>query len=290
MQNILKELYSIHDTGIAEHNDPEKKILSIELSLDGFSYCVLDAGRFCYIALESYAFQDVKEPNELSPVLDELVREKLLLTASYQRISLAFNTPEVTLVPSELFSYSKKNKYLNLNTYQQEESEIRVDKLNNLGAFGVYPIPKQLLNKINFLFPACRIRHISTSLIENLLYMVRYGRFSPQLVIHVQKGQFQILFFEKQNLVFYNSYRYQTWDDLFYYLFFVLEQLGLDAEKIDLALYGEISIESDLYKKIRLYFKTFCFGPRNDLYKYSEAFDDIPHHYFYNLLSLNACG
>mgnify|MGYP006290065583 CR=1 FL=1 len=290
MQNIVKELHNIHDTGIHEQNDPEKKILSIELSLDGFSYCVLDAKKFIYFALESYAFEDIKELNDLSPVMDELVREKHMLTASYQRISLALNTPDVTLVPSELFSYSQKSKYLNLNTYQQDESEIQVDKLNNLSAFGIYPIPKQLLHKINFLFPACRIRHISTSLIENLLYMVRYGHFNPQLLLHVQKGQFQILFFEKENLVFYNSYRYQTWDDLFYYLFFVLEQLGLDAEKLDLMLYGEISIESDLYKKIKLYFKSFNFGPRNDLYKYSVAFDDIPHHYFYNLLSLNACG
>jgi len=290
MQNIVKELFCINDTENAELNDHGKKNLSIELSLDGFSYCVLDAEKFRYIALESFAFEGINDLNDLCPFLDETVREKMLLTGSYQRISFALNSADTTLVPADLFSYTEKNTYLNFNTYSDQESEVRVDKLNNLSAFALYALPKQLLNKINFLFPACRIRHISTNLIENILYMVRYGRVSPQLVLHVQKGNFQILHFKDENLSFYNSYRYQTWDDLFYYLFFVLEQLGIEAEKIDLMLFGEVSIESEFYNKVKLYFKSFSFGPRSDLYKYSESFDDIPHHYFYNLLSLNACG
>ncbi|MBW6480303.1 MAG: DUF3822 family protein [Bacteroidales bacterium] len=290
MQNIVKELYCIKDTVNPELNDHGKKILSIELSLDGFSYCVLDAEKFRYIALESFALEGIKDLNDLSPVLDEMVREKLLLTGSYQRISFALNSADVSLIPADYFSYSEKNTYLNFSTDTDQETETRVDKLNNLSAFAVYAFPKQLLHKVNFLFPACRIRHISTSLIENILYMVRYGRVSPQLVLHVQKGNFQILYFEGNNLSFYNSYRYQTWDDLFYYLFFVLEQLSLDAEKLDMMLFGEVGIEGEFYKKVKLYFKSFSFGPRNDLYKYSEAFDNIPHHFFYNLLSLNACG
>ncbi len=290
MQNIVKELYCIDDTENSELNDHGKKILSIELSLDGFSYCVLDAEKFRYIALESFTFDEIKDFNDLCPVLDELVREKKLLTGSYQRISFALSSNDVTLVPADLFYYSQKNSYLSFNTYTEQETEIRADKLNNLSAFAVYAFPKQLLHKINFLFPACRIRHISTCLIENILYMVRYGRMSHQLVIHVQKGNFQILYFEGENLAFYNSYRYQTWDDLLYYLFFVIEQLGLEPEKLDLMLFGEVGIESEFYKKVKLYFKSFSFGPRSDLYKYSESFDDIPHHYFFNLLSLNACG
>lgn len=290
MQNIVKELYCINDTENSNVNDHGKKILSIELSLDGFSYCVLDADKFCYIALESFTFDGIKHLNDLCSLLDELVREKILLTGSYQRISLALNSSETTLIPADLFSYAEKHTYLNFNSYPDNETEIRVDKLNNLSAFSVYSFPRQLLHKINFLFPACRIRHVSSCLIENVLYLVRYGRVSPQLVLNVQKGNFQILYLKGENLEFFNAYRYQTYDDLFYYLFFVIEQLGLEAEKLDLMLFGEVGIESGFYKKVKLYFKSFNFGPRSDLYKYSESFDNIPHHYYFNLLSLNACG
>lgn len=290
MQNIVKEICCIRDAQSDHNNDTGKKFLSIELSLDGFSYCVLDTDRFRYTALESFAFEDVKDPLQLNMLLEEIVKSRKLLTESYQRISLAYYSQKMTLVPADLFSYADKNLYLDFNTYPALNFEIRVDKLNNLSAYAVYPFPKALAHKVNFLFPGCRMRHISTCLIENILYMIRYGRLSSQLVLHIQKGHFEILIFDKENLSFFNSYAYQTWDDLFYYLFFVLEQLGMQAEQLDMVMYGEVGIGSEFYKKVKLYFKSFAFGPRNELYRYSESFDDIPHHYYYNLLNLNACG
>ncbi len=291
MHQIVQPTYCIKDVDYNELNDPGKKFLSIELSLGGFSYCILDTDRFRYVALESYdTAEQTRDYHVLSHALETFVKENKALTGSYQRISLAFNHPMVTLVPDELFSHSQKKKYVDFNTYPQDEYELRVDKLNNLSAHALYPFPKVLNQKINFLFPGCRVRHTSTCLIENILYMVRYGRVSSQLVLHVQKDHFEILVFDGEMLSFYNSFGYQTWDDLFYYLFYVLEQLGLQAENLDVMLYGEVGIDTEFYRKVRLYFKTFSFGPRNDLYKYSVSFDDIPHHYFYNLLNINACG
>lgn len=290
MHNIVKENFCINDAENELLNDTGKKFLSIELSPDGFSYCVLDTDKFRYTALESYALNAVKDPLVLNQLLEDVVKSKKILTGAYQRISLAYYSQKMTLVPGELFSYSQKNSYIDFNTYPLHDFEIRVDKLNNLSAYAVYPFPRALAHKVNFLFPGCRLRHISTCLIENILYMVRYGRVNSQLVLHIQRGHFEILVFDGENLSFYNSFVYQNWDDLFYYLFFVLEQLGLQAENLDLMLYGEVGVDSEFYKKVRLYFRTFNFGPRNELYRYSESFDDIPHHYYYNLLNLNACG
>jgi hypothetical protein len=284
-----KELYSIHDAG-KNLTYSGKDFLSIELSLDGFSYCVLDTDRFRYVLLESFSLGNISDYAQLAIVLEDFVRNRKILTSTYQRISIVFVNPLVTLVPSELFAYSEKNEYLDFNVRRDDAYEVRVDKLYNLSAYAVYPFPRVLLQKINYLFPGCRIRHMSTSLIENLTYLVRYGKVNPKLVLHVQAKHFEIVIFDQEKLSFFNSFRYQTWDDLFYYLFFVLEQLGLQAEDLDTMLFGEVSRKSEFYKKIKLYVKSLSFGPRNDLYKYSDAFDEVPHHYFYNLLNLNACG
>jgi hypothetical protein len=289
MLNPARELYSIHDAGKDLINSG-KDFLSIELSLDGFSYCVLDTDRFRYVMLESFSLGNISDYAQLAIVLEDFVRNRKILTSTYQRISILFVNPLVTLVPSELFAYSEKNEYLDFNVNRDDTYEVRVDKLYNLSAYAVYPFPRVLLQKINYLFPGCRIRHMSTSLIENLTYLVRYGKVNPQLVLHVQANHFEILIYDQEKLSFFNSFRYQTRDDLFYYLFFVLEQLGLQAEDLDAMLFGEVSIKTEFYKKIKLYVKSLSFGPRNDLYKYSDAFDEVPHHYFYNLLNLNACG
>ncbi len=285
----FQEILSIQD---AEHvlNNSGKNFLSIELSPGGFSYCVLDTERFKYTLLESFRVENKSGYSITADFLEYIAKEKKFLTAYYQRISLSLLSQGVTLVPAELFSYLEKGKFIDFNVYPDKDYEVKVDKLNNLSAYALYPFPKVLLQKVNYLFPGCRIRHISTSLIENILYMVRYGRFSPQLVLSVQEDQFQMMIFDNSNLVFYNLFSYKTVDDLFYYLFFVLEQLELQAEKLDAMLYGEVSIESELYKKIRLYVKSVSFGPRSELFKYSDCFDDIPHHYYFSLLNLNSCG
>jgi hypothetical protein len=289
MQYPVKELFSIK-TDVGQPNASGKDFLSIELSLDGFSYCILDTDKFRYTLLESYEWSNVSDFEQLSYALEEFVKSKPLLTAEYQRISIAYVNPAVTFIPSEIFSYSEKNEYLGFHHNIDDNFEIKVDKLHNLSAYSVYPFPKIINQKINFLFPDCRLRHMSTSLIENLVYLVRYGKLNPQLILHVQKSHFEILVFSGEQLEYFNSFRYQTWDDLFYYLFFALEQLGLQAEDLDTMLLGEIRISSDFYKKIKLYVKSLTFAPRSDIYRYSDAFDDIPHHYFYNLLNLNACG
>ncbi len=282
---------------IVNIRDPEnvlsttgKNFLSMELLPGGFSYSVLDTDKFRYTYLESVEFEQPRDHEHYAQLLDLFTRSKKLLTSSYQRISLAFSSPKVTFVPADLFSYMDKNKFVDFNIYPEDDFEIKTDKLNNLSAYALYPFPRVLLQKINYLFPGCRLRHISTSLIENILYMVRYGRLNPDLVIHVQKDHFEVLVFENEELSFYNSFNYHTWDDLFYYLFFVLEQLGLQAEDLNTMVYGEVSIQGDFYKKLRLYVKSLSFGPRSDLYRYSEAFDEVPHHFYFNLLNLNACG
>jgi hypothetical protein len=285
----FQELISIHDTENVL-NRSGKNFLSIELSPGGFSYCVLDTEKFRYTTLESYTIDEVQDFEQLGLLLEQFTKQKRILSSYYQRISCSYVSPKAVFVPSDLFSYIEKRQFADFNVYPDEEFELKVDKLNNLSAYNVYPFPKVLLKKINFLFPGNRIRHHSSCLIENVVYQVRYGKANVQLVLHIQKDHFEILYFEGENLCFYNSFVYQTWDDLFYYLFFVLEQLGLDAEKLHTMILGEVSIKSEFYKKMRLYVKSLTFGPRSELYKYSDGFDEIPHHYYFNLLNLNSCG
>lgn len=285
-----QEIISIHDSENVL-TGPGRNYLSVELSHSGFSFCVLDTEKFRYTALESYKLQEeIKDPVKLADMLEFFVKEKKILTGFYQRITFSYVAREVTFVPAQVFSYLQKRLFIDFNVYPDDSYDIKVDKLNNLGAYSVYPVPKVLLNKINFLFPGCRIRHHSGCLIENMLYLARYGKTRPRLVLHVQHDHFEVIVLENDSLQFYNSFGYQTWDDLFYYLFFVLEQLGLQAEELDTLLFGEVSINSPFYKNLRLYVKSLQLGPRSDLFKYCDDLDNIPHHYYFNLLNLNSCG
>jgi hypothetical protein len=289
MRIPFQELYSIHDTGYVL-NPAGKNFLSIELSPGGLSYCILDAERFRYTLLESYAFEPQNDFEQLAGVVEDFVKGKKELTSGFQRISVSLVSAKSSYIPAELFTYLDKKIFSDFNTYPDEQFDILVDKLNNLQAYNVYPVHKALHKKLDYLFPASRIRNNTSCLIENSLYLIRYGGFNVRLVLHVQRDHFEILIFENKNLQFCNSFNYQTWDDLFYYLFFVMEQLGLQAENLDAMLIGEVSISSELYKKLRLYVNSLVLGPRSELFKFYDGFDEIPHHYFFNLINLNSCG
>jgi hypothetical protein len=289
MQVPVQELHSIRDAGeVLNHSG--KNFLSIELAPGGLSYCILDSEKFRYTLLEAFAFGQQIDYEQLSEVLEEFVKEKQILNSTFQRISVSYVSRKAVYVPFGLFSHLEKRKYLDFNTYPDEEYEIVVDKLNNLQAYTVYPVHKSIIRKLDFLFPGYRLRHNSSCLIENSLYQIRYGDLNIQLVLHIQRDHFEILIFDRKSLLFCNSFSYQTWDDLFYYLFFVLEQLGLNAEKMDTLLLGEVSITGEFYKKLRLYVNSLILGPRSELFKYSDGFDEIPHHFYFNLLNLNSCG
>jgi hypothetical protein len=218
-------------------------------------------------------------------------QKKILKFVSISALAVSFVSPKAVFVPNELYFHTwKKNNLLILISILMKNMSLRLINSTTCRLIMYIRFPRYCLRKINFLFPGNRIRHHSSCLIENVVYQIRYGRANVQLVLHIQKDHFEILYFEGESLSFYNSFVYQTWDDLFYYLFFVLEQLGLDAEKLHTMILGEVSIKSEFYKKLRLYVKSLSFGPRSELYKYSDGFDEIPHHYYFNLLNLNSCG
>ena len=53
---------------------------------------------------------------------------------------------------------------------------------------------------------------------------------------------------KNKELVFFNSFEYQTKEDFIYYVLFVFEQLQLDPQKQLVKLFGNISTNSELYQ------------------------------------------
>ena len=289
MSGPFRKTVSIVDKDFLPGSE-RNEILSIELSLDGFSFAVLDPRQFRYLMLESYQYEDNIQHPDFPDHLKAFISDYPLLLGSFERISVAYFQPQFTLVPAELFLHAGRDSYQLFTGKVPEGYELKTDKLNNLDAFGIYPYPVMLRKRLEFLYPAHRLRHSSTVLIETLLSSFRMGELRADLVIYVSKGHFEILLFNGNHLRFYNSFAYQAFDDLMYFLFYVLEQFQLDASKTEALIGGDISLDSKEFEYLSQYFKKAGFLNRSDVYKYGAEFDSVPHHAFFNLLHLNTCG
>jgi len=289
MSGPFRKTISIVDNTFSPGSE-RNVILSIELSLDGFSFAILDPQHFRYQMLESFHLAHAGQADELAAELEKFIKEHPLLLGSFERINVAWYQPKYTLVPADLFLHAGKDAYHQFCGPTPDYHELKADKLNNLEAYGIFPFPEVLRKKLDFLYPSYRLRHTGTVLIESTLAAFRLGELKADIVLHIKPGHFELMLLEGSRLVFYNSFAYQAFDDLMYFLFYALEQFGLDASQMEAMLAGEISLDSKNYEMLSQYFKQVSFAGRSDVYKYGPEFDKVPHHYFFNLLNLNTCG
>ncbi len=267
-----------------------KKSLSIELLPDGFSFSVLDHQQFQYLVLESFRTRQVFAMAEWAGMLQQLVHDHPLLAQAYQKVSISWFSTQLTLIPVSLYQQDQKERYFQFANNLPADHIVVQDHLNNLDAYGLYAIPREVHNQLNQLFPGHRLRHSGTVLIESLLATRQLNEWNASLVLHIRRKHFDVVLFDDQKLHYFNSFRYEEFGDLMYYLFFVLEQFALDPNAQDVLLVGEISMDNDRFLALSQYFRKVSFIGRSDIYRYIQEFDALPHHYFYNLLNLNSCG
>jgi len=263
--------------------------LSVQLLHDGFVYCILDIDQNKYIALESYSFPQLSNNDQLCNEYEKIITGLDFLKNDFKQIKIIYSDSKVTLIPAPLFEEKEKNTYLNFTENISEGFEINFDKLSNIDAYSVYAIPICIKNKLLEIFSKHRLYHYSGSLLENLLIQFKRQDAEKNIFLNVQSSHFEIIVLEGRKLLFYNSFSYKTPEEFIYFILFVFEQLNLNPENVELTVLGELSQEGPLYEILFKYIRNIKFMTRNDSFKYSEAFQKIPAHYFYNLLNLSLC-
>lgn len=263
--------------------------LSIQLSLDGFSFCILDAERNKYLGIEVYSFKDVITPLVLNNILNELIPKTDWLNLSYNKISIIYECPKSTLIPNPLFDVHHMADYLWLNHYQDFGEKILYDRLTNLGAVNIYAMPDIIIHTLQHFFPGARIHHFASPLVENLLILNKNRDEGFKIFTSVRKAWFDIVVLNGKNLIFINSFKYNAEEDFVYFLIYVMDQLNLNPEKTELTLFGEITKISALFELTFKYVRNVNFGKRIQDYEYSYVLDEIPEHFYFNLFNLHHC-
>jgi len=107
--------------------------------------------------------------------------------------------------------------------------------------------------------------------------------------INLQPGHFDLVILHEQKVMFCNSFSYKTPDDVLYYIMFVLEQMQLSPDGIELSIAGELGRHAQVVERLSAYLPHLDFLPRNESFRYSHVFEGIPGHYLYTLLSAAEC-
>ena len=255
---------------MAQTNNSSNKLknleLSIQISLSGLSFCILQRDSNTIIKLEDSRFEKKRNPLEVLDYLKNLFNTEVVLDNNFQKVSIIHDNDLSAQVPKKLFSENHLADYLKFNSKILKSDFITYDVIQENDSVNVY-IP--YININNFIYDkygSFTFKHISTILIENILKIEKGSR-SEKIYVHVNTNHFEIIITESGALKLYNSFKYTSKEDFIYYLLFTAEQLNLNPETFDLVFLGQIKKNDDLYAIAYKYVRNISFV--NQLYGFN---------------------
>ena len=227
--------------------DKNYKKLSLQVTLNGFSFCIIDTLNTKIVALTEIDFSDFPKSLKVEDHYWKAFNDYPELKEKYDEIIVLHDSNLDTFVPNALFDEEFLGSYLQYNTKVFETDFFAFDALPNYEMNHVY-IP--FVNINNYLldqFPTFNYKHVNTFLVSKLLELSK-NIDEKQVFVHLSKNKFEIVVVQNQKLLLFNSFDFVTKEDFIYYLLFTTEQLNLNPEHFKVQLLGLISEDSELFK------------------------------------------
>ena len=254
------------ETANKEKNTNKK--LSIQVSLNGLSFCILDreTSEICYF--KKVDFDKQLDPIKILSRIEITYEQEDWLNQPVDEVVLLFNNPLFSLVPYDLFDEDNAASYLKFNTRILKTDFIAFDQVND-EIVNVYIPYANITNYFFDKYGEFEYMHSMSILLKSLLSLPK-DTAGPKAYLHVHKKFYELVIIENGKLIFANSFEFETKEDFLYYLLFTAEQLKLDPEKFELILMGDIKKDSEEYQMTWDYIKNVSFmGPFHP-YSFSE--------------------
>ncbi|NQY07087.1 MAG: DUF3822 family protein [Flavobacteriaceae bacterium] len=270
-------------TSNLESNNQNSLILSIQVSLNGLSFCILDAPVNKIIQLYTKNFTQRLNPiNTLSEI--EKIFDSQLSGLSFNQVIVTHVNELATLVPKDLFDVKYLADYLKFNNKIFASDFIAHDEIENHDIMSIYVPFVNINNYFIDKFGQFIYQHYSTTLIKTIIDNNRYN-LNKKVYAHIQNKQFELVVIDSGKLVFFNSFIYETSEDFIYYTLFAFEQLGLDPEKVDFNFIGEIQNEEHaLFTIASQYIEHVTFGSRYKHVLFDAASTPETNHQHFTLI------
>lgn len=273
-QNTIKKTVLKKKSNTSIESDKDLK-LSIQFSLDGFSFCISESITKEDLFFTEYIFDNsLKSPEELLENITSIFKSDQNLQLNFKDVFVIHQNNLNTLIPEQYFDDKKLIDYLNFNIKTLKTDFAAFDQLTQIKANNVF-IPYVNINNYLFQhFGEFEYKHHTSVLIDKFL-PINKDNTVENIYVNVTRKSFDIIVLKDNKLLFTNTFSYQTKEDFLYYILFASEQLNLDTSIFNLYFTGTINKDSELYKLTYSYIKNIFFlESSNKIFKNL----DLPNH------------
>ncbi|MEC7863975.1 MAG: DUF3822 family protein [Bacteroidota bacterium] len=249
----------------------EQYQLAVQIGLKHFSYCIINSTTNNVEYFNNFIVND--------DMINIINREKNL-KLNFASSTVAFNNFPCALVPNELFL--KKNAKEILELTSNVYDIIKTDALTEIKAHLVYTIPSVISDIVFTFFPNAKQKAQQSILVKQFS---KFDNKDDHAYLYINDNILNITAFKNGKLIFNNSFSFDTKEDILYFTLFAFEQLKLDAETVNVTLYGEIIKGDENHQLLYEYIRNIDFGSRPNNLTFSSAFNKLKKHQFYGLFS-----
>ncbi|PLX22714.1 MAG: hypothetical protein C0597_02045 [Marinilabiliales bacterium] len=261
--------------------------LSIQLSLNGLSFCILDSVREKYIAFQSKSFPKDLIFDDLLNYIEDYIDSHELLKHKYKATKLIWETTKNTLVPNIFFKKENLKTYFEFNQKLDDLDEIHYNELKYVDAYSVFVIPNLIANVFVKRFEKIQFYNQQSPFIEHTLF--KHHSETKRILINLYENFFDLCVTENGKLLLYNNFLYKNEMDLIYFILYAFDQFSLETQQTELIISGLIDRTSKSFLKLKEFIKHIRFEKLPDEFSYSYTFNQIPSHKFTNLFNLHLC-
>jgi hypothetical protein len=266
-------------------NSTEKYEMSLLISPDELSYCLLDTLRNKMVMIRSFGADD--KPFNAGNI-SELIRKDDFLTKQFRKVNCAIPGLKYTLVPSPLYDPGKKVQYFTFNHNLPDDSLVLTNKIADPDAYLVFSVPKPFLDAVTSFYPFAQVFHHIKLLLDHASTFRKYVN-GNYISLHVERDYFNLSVFRENKLEFCNSFTYRNISDIMYFVLNTYKKLSIRNDDT-IWFSGMTERYGDLSSSMTQYIRNIKFAEPSGTYTFSYVFNDAELHRFLNLFTLANCG
>jgi len=150
--------------------------------------------------------------------------------------------------------------------------------------FLIYAVEESLRNICRPYFPNGRSIHLAAPLIR--AFSTLHPRTDYEVMVNLRNQVAQVVVFDRQNLLFFNTFSFEHPNDLLYYLLMAYDQFRLNPLETPLTLAGNVLEDSDIYRLLYRYIRHIRFAHLPHHGQLPAAAVSLPPHCFFDLFTL----
>ncbi|MCC6289961.1 MAG: DUF3822 family protein [Chitinophagaceae bacterium] len=258
--------------------------LYIHIGPDHLTFAVLNTVDSGFLALQHF---NLEKYNALAHCT-EIITHNEWLNRFYAHITVVYNFGDSILVPEKFYMPAINEPSLDLVYGDLNKGRQFADHVPAWELYLIYRVPEALHHIFESHFPSAEFMHSYSSFLK--IKKQRSGETGSELNAIFYNNKLIISLFKDAGLLLMRSFEYETSEDVAYHLLNICRQFDVDCEKVTLVISGLIADHSAVYAELQKYFLFLQLDQRPADFKYSEAFDEYPPHFFTYIFNAALCG